>query len=326
MNGQQAEAGLPGLFIACFMAYVGIQTQILRNNRNTTLLLLAFPVLLLAMVYAFLYFITKDKTQVGAAFLSVVPYVLAGTALWFTIAYFSHTSLIRMATGAQPLERKENLRVYNLVENLCISQGMRMPQVFIIEDDSLNAYASGINEDTFAVTLSRGIINKLNDAELEGVIAHELSHIRNRDVRLLIISIVFVGIFAFLAQIAMRNLFYSGGRRRDKEDNSGAIMIAALVITALAYLISLLLRFGISRRREYMADAGAAEMTRNPQALASALRKISQDPYIEAVRNQDVAQLFIDHPSHEDKSSFSLESLFATHPPIDKRIKALEAF
>ncbi|PSK94291.1 M48 family metallopeptidase [Taibaiella chishuiensis] len=308
------------------MAYVGIQTQILRNNRNTTLLLLAFPVLLLAMVYVFLYFINKDKTQVGPAFVTAVPFVLAGTAIWFAIAYFSHTSLIRMATGAQPLERREHMRVYNLVENLCISQGMPMPKVYLIEDDSLNAYASGINEASYAVTLSRGIINKMNDAELEGVIAHELTHIRNRDVRLLIISIVFVGIFAFLAQIAMRNLFYAGGRRRDKEDNSGVIIIVAIAVTAIAYLISLLLRFGISRRREYMADAGAAEMTRNPLALASALRKISEDPYIEAVRNQDVAQLFIDHPSAEDKSSFSLESLFATHPPIDKRIKALEAF
>lgn len=308
------------------MAYVGIQTQILRNNRNTTLLLLAFPVLLLAMVYVFLYFINKDKTQVGPAFVTAAPFVLAGTAIWFAIAYFSHTSLIRMATGAQPLERRENMRVYNLVENLCISQGMPMPKVYLIEDDSLNAYASGINEASYAVTLSRGIINKLNDAELEGVIAHELTHIRNRDVRLLIISIVFVGIFAFLAQIAMRNLFYAGGRRRDKEDNSGVIIIVAIAVTAIAYLISLLLRFGISRRREYMADAGAAEMTRNPLALASALRKISEDPYIEAVRNQDVAQLFIDHPSAEDKSSFSLELLFATHPPIEKRIKALEAF
>lgn len=307
------------------MAYVGIQTQIGRNNRNTFLLLAAFPLLLLGMVYLFLYVINRDKSMVNAAFLNALPLVLGGTAIWFAIAYFTHSSLIQMATGARPLERRENTRVYNLVENLCISQGMKMPRVYVIEDDSLNAYASGINEGTYAVTLSRGIIAKLNDAELEGVIAHELTHIRNRDVRLLIISIVFVGIFAFLSQIAMRSFFFSGSRRRDK-DNSGIIMLAAIVITAIAYLISLLLRFGISRRREYMADAGAAEMTRNPLALASALRKISQDPYIEAVHNQDVAQLFIDHPSPEQKGSFSLHELFATHPPIGKRIQALEAF
>lgn len=308
------------------MSYVGIQTQISRNNRNTTLLLISFPVLLLAMVYAFLYIISRDKSIVGSQFVMTMPLVLAGVGIWFTIAYFSHSALIRMATGARPLERRENMRVYNLAENLCIAQGMKMPKVFVIEDDSLNAYASGINEGTFSVTLSRGIIHKLDDAELEGVIAHELSHIRNRDVRLLIISIVFVGIFAFLSQIAMRSLFFSGARRSRDKDNNGVIMIAAVIITAVAYFISLLLRFGISRRREYMADAGAAEMTRNPQALASALRKISEDPYIEAVHNQDVAQLFIDHPSQQQKSSFSINELFATHPPIEKRIKVLEDF
>lgn len=306
------------------MAYLGIQTQINRNNRNTTLLLAAFPLLLLAMVYVFLYVTTRDKTMVNTAFAQTIPFVLLGVGIWFGIAYFAHASMIQMATGAHPLERRDNMRVYNLVENLCISQGMQLPKIYVIEDDSLNAYASGINEKTYTVTLSRGIIAKLDDAELEGVIAHELSHIRNRDVRLLIISIVFVGIFAFLSQIAMRTFFFSGGRRRDKDN--GLIIIAAIAITAVAYFVSLLLRFGISRRREYMADAGAAEMTRNPQALASALRKISNDPYIEAVRNEDVAQLFIDHPSPEKKGGFSLHQLFATHPPIEKRIQVLEDF
>lgn len=306
------------------MAYLGIQTQISRNNRNTVLLLLAFPLLLLAMVYVFLLVTVKDKAMVGTAFIRTVPLVLLGVGIWFAIAYFAHTSLIQMATGARPLERRSNTRVYNLVENLCISQGMKLPRIYLIEDDSLNAYASGINEGTFAVTLSRGIIERLDDAELEGVIAHELCHIRNRDVRLLIISIVFVGIFAFLSQIALRSFFFSGGRRRDKDN--GLFMLAAIAVTAIAYFISLLLRFGISRRREYMADAGAAEMTRNPRALAGALRKISGDPYIEAVQNEDVAQLFIDHPSPKKKEGFSLHQLFATHPPIEKRIAILEGF
>ena len=310
------------------MSYVGIQSQISRNNRNTVFLLIAFPFLLLGMVYAFLFFINNDKSLVNAAFVQTIPFVIIGVGIWFVIAYYGHTALINMATGAMPLSRKDNLRVYNLVENLCISQGIKMPQVFVIEDDSLNAYASGINEKSFSVTLSRGIINKLEDAELEGVIAHELTHIENRDVRLLIISIVFVGIFAFLSQIAMRTFFFSGGRSRsrDNKDNNGVIILVAIAITAIAYLISILLRFGISRRREYMADAGAAEMTRNPLALASALRKISEDPYIEAVKNQDVAQMFIEHPQVKEKNSFSLNSLFASHPPIEKRIKILEGF
>lgn len=309
------------------MSYLGIQTQISRNNRYSTLLLIAFPLLLLGMLYAFLYFTNQEKSEVGQQFLSILPFVLIGVAIWFTIAYFSHTALIQSATGAKPLERKSNLRVYNLVENLCIAQGMKMPKVYIIEDNSLNAYASGINEKTFAVTLSRGIIEKLDDSELEGVIAHELAHIINRDVRLLVISIVFVGIFAFLSDLALRNLIFSGGgRSRDSKDNNGAIIIAALIVTAIAYFISLLLRFGISRKREYMADAAAAEMTRNPLALAGALRKISEDPNIEAVKNNEVAQLFIEHPQLKSENSFSLQNLFATHPPITKRIQILENF
>ena len=128
----------------------------------------------------------------------------------FLIAWFSHTSIIKRATGSQPLERKENKRVYNLTENLCISRGMKMPKVYVIEDDSLNAFASGLSDKTFAVTLSRGIINKLEDDELEAVIAHELTHIINRDVRLLIVSIIFVGIFAFITEMAFRSLRFTG--------------------------------------------------------------------------------------------------------------------
>lgn len=306
------------------MAYLGIQTQISRNNRKTFLLLISFPLLILGMVYAFIYIITENKEQVSYLFASTIPIVLIGVALWFMIAYFANAKIIQLATHSKPLERRENMRVYNLVENLCISQGMPMPKLFILEDASLNAFASGINEKSYAVTLSRGIIDKLSDAELEGVIAHELTHILNRDVRLLIVSIVFVGIFAFLAQVAFRRIYYSGFDRRDRNNNA-IVMIAAIIITAIAYFISLLIRFNISRRREYMADAGAAEMTRNPLALASALRKISSNSRIESVQNESVAQLFIDHPKKK-QSSFSLDSLFATHPPIEKRIQILEDF
>jgi heat shock protein HtpX len=287
--------------------------------------MIAFPLVLLGMVYAFLFFTRQqsDIQAVNQSFTGVVPFVIIGTSIWFLIAWAMHNSLIRMATGSQPLERMENKRVYNLVENLCISKGMRIPQIFIIEDESLNAYASGVSERTFAVTLSRGIIDKLDDDELEGVIAHELSHIRNRDVRLMIVSIIFVGIFAFVAEMAFRNLGF-GVMSRGKKDNGAGILVA-IAISAVCYLIALLLRFGISRSREYMADAGAAEMTRKPYALASALRKITQDPLIEAVQNRDVAQLFIENPQPEDQK-FSFSNLFATHPPIQKRIELLDQF
>ena len=307
------------------MTYVGIQTQIRRNNFNSILLMIAFPVVLLGMVYAFLFF-TQRQTEaqvVNETFVSVVPFVIIATTIWFIIAWLMHNSLIRMATGSRPLERMENKRVYNLVENLCISKGMKLPQIYIIEDESLNAFASGISERSFSVTFSRGIIDKLEDDELEGVIAHELSHIRNRDVRLMVVSIIFVGIFAFIAEIALRS-FRFGALSRGKKDTGAAILVA-IVISAVCYLIALLLRFGISRSREYMADAGAAEMTRKPYALASALRKISQDPLIEAVENRDVAQLFIENPQPEGQK-FSLGNLFATHPPIQKRIELLDQF
>lgn len=263
-------------------------------------------------------------------FLHVVPYVIGGVLIWFLIAYFANTSIIRSATGAIPLERKDNKRVYNLVENLCMSQGMKMPKINVIDDDSLNAFASGIDERTYTVTLSRGIIDKLNDEELEGVIAHELTHIRNHDVRLLIISIVFVGIFSMIAQICMRWVYYSSWtpRRRDEKGNGViVVMLLALLVAAIGYFFATLMRFAISRKREYLADAGAAEMTRNPRALASALRKISADPDIEAVSRADVAQLFIQHPGKQAMGFLdSLNGLFATHPPIEKRIQILEQF
>jgi len=310
------------------MTYVGIQTQIRRNNFNSVLLILAFPIVLLGMVYAFLYFTSRrpDPTAINDTFINIIPYVLIGTAIWFIVAWFFHNSMIQMATGSKPLSRMENKRVYNLIENLCISKGMKVPRIFIIEDDSLNAFASGINQSTFSVSLSRGIIDKLNDDELEGVIAHELSHILNRDVRLMIVSIIFVGIFAFIAQMALRSLqFGAFSRSRDENKNGGVVILIALAISAVCYLIAILLRFGISRSREYMADAGAAEMTRKPYALASALRKISKDPLIEAVERRDIAQLFIENPQPEEKK-FSLSNLFSTHPPIQKRIALLDQF
>jgi len=190
----------------------------------------------------------------------------------------------------------------------------------IIEDDSLNAYASGINEKTYTVSLSRGIIDKLDDEELEAVIAHELTHIRNRDVRLLVVSIIFVGIFAFLTEALLRSIRFSG---RGRGKNNGAIIIIIL-LAAIGWLLTSIFRFALSRKREYMADAGAVEITKNPAAMASALRKVSVDSRIEAVTRKDVAQMFIDNPGEKKKVSFS--SLFATHPPIEDRIRILEQF
>ncbi len=324
------------------MKYFGLQSQIWRNNTNSIIILFMFPVVFLGLTWLFFFLTSLGQSHyfsetaehynllpvVNNRFLRTVPWVSLGVIIWFTIAWFSHTAMINKATASKPLERKENKRVYNLVENLCIAAGMTMPKVNIIEDDSLNAFASGINPKTYTVSLSRGIINKLDDRELEAVIAHELTHIRNRDVRLLIISIVFVGIFAFVSETLFRSMRFGAlSRGGNRKGGGGASIIIALILAAIGYLIATLFRFALSRKREYMADAGSAELTRNPLALASALGKISADPTIEAVQRKDVAQMFIENPQIGNKKfKVSVSSLFATHPPIRKRIEILEQF
>ena len=309
------------------MQYLGIQQQITRNNTKSILFLLAFPLLILVGVYVVLYVLSdQDIEQTNTQFLSVVPIVLAGVGIWFVISYFFHAQIIQKATHARPLARRNNKRVYNLTENLCMSVGMSMPKLYIIESDALNAFASGINEKTFAVTLTRGIINRLNDEELEGVIAHELTHIRNRDVRLLIVTIVFVGIFATIADLALRMLLNGGGnmfssRNRKNDKGGGAMLLLIILLVAGAiYFLSILFKLALSRSREYMADAGALELTHNSMALASALRKISGHSTLKEVGNDEVKELFIDY---EAEGFFSL---FATHPPIEKRIQVLEQY
>jgi heat shock protein HtpX len=311
--------------------YVGINSQIARNNINSLLFLVGFPLIILGAVYVFLLFITPENyyesriQAVNQQFVSVVPYVIIGVAIWFVIAFFFHNTMINAASGSKSLSRKENMRIYNLVENLCMSQGMKMPKVNIIEDPALNAFASGLNDKTYTVTLTRGIINSLNDDELEGVIAHELMHIRNRDVRLLIVSIIFVGILSFLVQMLFRNLLWGGMGRSRKND--GRIVIVALVIAAVAYFLTMLFRFGLSRKREYMADAGAANMTRKPWALASALRKISGNHNVASIQSEDMKEMCIYYkPDQSMGFASSLAGLFATHPPIKKRIDILEGF
>jgi heat shock protein HtpX len=311
------------------MKYVGLHTQIWKNNIKSVLLLILFPIIIFLLVWIFFFFIQEQPDQrlyiTNQTFLRFIPWISCGVLIWFVIAYFSHSGMIKKATGSIPLERQENKRVYNLVENLCIGNGIKMPKINLIEDDSLNAFASGIDSSSYTISLSRGIIDKLNDEELEGVIAHELTHIRNRDVRLLIVSIIFVGIFAFLTEALMRSVRFGGGGRGKKD---GRIILIALLLAALGYLLSSIFRFALSKKREFIADAGSAQMTKNPLALASALEKVSADSRIEAVSRKDVAQLFIDNPQEKknSKNSFSFATIFATHPPIESRIDILRQF
>ncbi len=332
------------------MQYVGMQTQISRNNRLSVLLLIAFPLIILATIWVFLALIQYFGTYyydahgnminvfnaevVNAYFLQTIPWVVGGVAIWFLIAYFANTSIIKAATKSRSLARSENPRVYNIVENLTMACGMDMPKIEVVDDPQLNAFASGINKSTYTVTVTTGLLNVLDDDELAGVIAHELTHIRNRDTRLLITSIIFVGIISTVMAIVVRMLYYTmltGGNRRSNDKGSGLGMIAILGIGALccgvAYFFTLITRFAISRKREFMADAGGAEMCGNPRALASALRKISGDPGLADVGREDIAQMYICHPDTMSQGLLSFtNSLFSTHPDIKERIRLLENF
>jgi len=338
------------------MKYVGIATQQRKNNVASILLLIAFPIILLGMVWLFLavicYFGNTSYDAYGnvtyaynsqahtSMFAESVPWVLGGVVIWFLIAYFSNTTMIRKATGAQPLERKDNPRIYNIVENLCMACGMDMPKVNIIDDRQLNAFASGIDKNSYTVTLTTGIINRLDDDELAGVIGHELTHIRNHDTRLLITSIIFVGIVATLTSVIVRiienNIWFGGFNvstdNSDRRNGGGlsamAVLLIALVISAIGYFFTLITRFAISRKREYMADAGGAELCGNPHALASALRKISANPGLGNVGRDDIAQLYIIHPHSLGATSIAaaFSQLFSTHPSTESRIAYLEQF
>ena len=316
------------------MKYVGMHSLIQRNNTLSVLLLLGFPAILLGAVYLFLVF--TDSTR---SFGSIVPWVVGIVAVWFAIAYFSNTSMIRHAVRATPLARRDNPRVYNIVENLTMACGMSMPEINIVDDPQLNAFASGIDEKTYTVTVTTGLLERLNDEELAGVIGHELTHIRNKDTRLLITSIVFVGIITIVMSVIVRmlwNTFLFGGGSSNRRSSNGkdkgasivVVMLIALACAAIAYLFTILTRFAISRKREFMADAGGAELCGNPLALASALRKISGDPGLADVDRDDIAQMYIIHPQALKGDSISgfFKNLFSTHPSTEERIRLLEQY
>jgi len=320
------------------MSAYGLQTHIWGNNWKSLLLLAGFPVLLLLLTYGlFLLFAGLSGASAPGvdplmgpfiwaahALTQAWPYALVGAGLWFAIAYAFYQNIIDAATGARKVERLAEPKLYNLLENLCISRGLKMPALRIMETRALNAFATGLHEGQYSITVTRGLIDTLSDAEIEAVLAHELTHIRNRDVRLLIIAVVFVGIFSFVGEMAFRGLWHSGGGRssRSNDRNSGGgqllAIVVALVIIGIAYGLAIVLRFALSRRREFLADAGAVELTKNPDAMISALEKISGHAAVEAP--SEVREMFIENP-HSD-----FASLFATHPPIERRIQALVDF
>ena len=328
-----------------FKAY-GLQTHIWGNNSKSLLLLAGFPVLLILLTYA-LFLLYAGLVGAGGYDAAVManpfvwaaerlaeawPYALIGAGLWFAIAYAFYQNIIDASTGAKPIDRSEAPELYNLLENLCISRGMKTPALRIMETPALNAFATGLHEGQYSVTVTRGLMNTLNRDELEAVLAHELTHIRNADVRLLVISIIFVGIFSFVGEMGFRALRSGaslGGGSRDRSSRSDAsgggggaailAIVVALVIIAVSYALAVVIRFALSRKREFLADAGAVELTKNPDAMISALQKISGNAHVEGPP-AEVREMFIENP-HAD-----FAGLFATHPPIEKRILALAQY
>jgi heat shock protein HtpX len=236
--------------------------------------------------------------------------------IWFACAWFSHTRLIRRMVRSRPLERSEAPQVYNALENLCISRGLPMPTLEIIISPALNAFASGIDRRTYTITVTTGLLEALDPAEIEAVLAHELTHILNEDVRLLIIGVIFVGIISTLSDVLARRLLDGSGRGSDKRPLP--VVILGLVVACVGYVLALLIRFSLSRKREYLADAGAVELTKNPEALIQALEKIS-GRHIVAGMDDEIAMMCIENT----KTGFF--DLFATHPALESRIAAIRA-
>ncbi len=257
--------------------------------------------------------------------LMILPWMWLGAVLWIIVAYYSGDHMLLNGAGAIEVHKEEQPEIYRLVENLCIGAGLPTPKIYIINDSSLNAFATGRDPQHASVALTKGIVMKLNRAELEGVIAHELSHIKNRDIRLMLITVAGISFFTFLSELCFRAAL-SVGSSRGKDKGAAIVLFFALGVFFAIYgfFIAPLIRLAISRTREYQADASAALLTRNPAALANALQKISDDPHVETLEEHaSMAAMCIENPLKKRGIFAVIAGLFSTHPPIEKRIAAL---
>ena len=308
---------------------IGLRTHIWNNFIKSALLLAGFPVLLLAVTFGLMLIFQDTGRGLGADMEAALkslpvafPVALAGSAIWFAIAWVGSQPMLNAVTGAKPGTREQETRLWNLLENLCISRGLTMPKLAVIESPARNAFASGMSRQTGQVTVTRGLMQALDDRELEAVLAHELTHIRNGDARLGVIAAVFAGIISLLAEVVFRGMRPGRGVRVSTGGNrggrgGGAAILVGLAILAVAWLLAVVLRFALSRNREFLADAGAVELTANPDAMISALRKVEGRSNIPSMPTQ-VQAMLLDWP--KGASGFNL---WATHPAIDARVAAL---
>ncbi|MGA8992264.1 MAG: M48 family metallopeptidase, partial [Rhodoplanes sp.] len=318
------------------MAAYGLYTHIQSNKRRSIALLASLFLLVYLLVYAGA--LAGEALSYDASlqwlmqrawrdFLTAAPWATIGAAVWIVIAYYFHQNIIDAVTGGHAVTRKEEPRLYNLLENLCISRGIPMPALKVMQSDALNAFATGMSEKQYAITVTTGLLGRLDDSEIEAVLGHELTHIRNGDVRMMVIAVIIAGVIAFFAELLFRMWFNAGfgwrSRRSDDGDGgdrgkggAGAALLIAAVLIGLAWLLSAMVRFALSRSRELLADAGSVELTKNPDAMISALRKIEGRGELEGATSA-VMEMCVDNP----RSGFA--DLFATHPSIDSRVEAL---
>jgi heat shock protein HtpX len=288
--------------------------QIDSNKRRTIILIFLFLIFIIALGYVF--------SLAFNSYFYLVLAVLVSLVQAFVSYYYSDSIALAISKAREASRKEPFLELHRLVENLCITAGLPKPKIYLIHDSAPNAFATGRDPKHASIAVTSGLLEKLNKNELEGVIAHELSHVGNYDIRLMTIVVVLVGVIALLSDWFMRWSFWGGGRKSDNDNNSqiGAIlMIVAIVLAILAPLFATLIQLAISRKREYLADATGALLTRYPEGLASALEKISADQEPLEVANRATAHLYIASPL----KGKNVSGLFSTHPPIQDRIKKL---
>src|SRR5882757_2545117 len=332
------------------MAAYGLYTHIASNKFRSMLLLAGLFLLIYVLVYAGAllaevvidsdrsvdYYLMRASRDLTAAF----PYATGIAALWIVIAYFFHQNMIDAVTGGESVTRQDEPRLYNLLENLCISRGIPMPKLKVMDSPALNAFATGLNRQQYSVTVTTGLLQALNDKEIEAVLGHELTHIRNGDVQLMVVAVIIAGVVGFFGELFFRmftNLSWnstgisswstssssssSSSSDSDSKGSGGGIVVViiAVALIVLAWLLSQVVKLALSRSRELLADAGSVELTKNPDAMISALRKIENRGELPGATSA-VMELCVDNP----REGFA--DLFATHPSVDSRVQALVKF
>ncbi|CCD87087.1 putative protease htpX; membrane protein [Bradyrhizobium sp. ORS 285] len=329
------------------MAAYGLYTHIASNKTRSMLLLGGLFLLIYVLVFAGALIAEVMINSNGSVayymnaatrdLIKALPWATIGAAAWIVIAYFFHQKMIDAVTGGAAVTRQEQPRLYNLLENLCISRGITMPQLKIMDSPALNAFATGLNPRQYSVTVTTGLLAALDDQEIEAVLGHELTHIRNGDVQLMVVAVIIAGVVGFFGELFFRlftNMSWGGGWGRSSSSSSSSssdsdrkgsgggaiiVVIVAVVLIVLAWLLSQVVKLALSRTREYLADAGAVELTKNPDAMISALRKIEGRGELPGATSA-VMELCVDNP----REGFA--DLFATHPSVDSRVQALIKF